>query len=579
MTPEGISLNNIKWQLRQGNKECAEKLRAQFGLHPVIARVFAARGITSPAQAHEFLGRCGMILYDPWLLPDMDKAVARLLKAIKHREQICIYGDYDADGITATALLIKFFRWLGLKVGYYIPHRVEEGYGLNSNALKKIISKGYKLLLTVDTGATAIAEIKFAQSQGLDVIVTDHHQVGDSLPPALAVVDPAHPESRYPFSQLAGVGVAYKLISALCEALKIDASRGGEFLDEHLDLVALGTIADVVPLISENRTLVRAGLEKITRTTNIGLLQLISQASLARRKISTRQVAFYLAPRLNAAGRTAHASLAVDLLICDERRQAQMLAKQLNHQNDHRQRLEEEIFEQCLRQIETNIDLDNEIVIVTAQEGWHEGLVGLVASKITDILHRPTFVLNLEKEQARGSGRSCGEFSIFLALHRCKDILLSYGGHHFACGVKLLAQDLPKFRYMLNEYAQSHLDKITAHETLWIDTEVAAKELNLELMESIEEMEPFGEGNPSPVFLLKKVYLLEPPRVVGNNHLKLLISDKERTLSAIGFEMGSLINRLKGCYKRSPINLVFEPIRSNWGNQPTVEIKIKDIQV
>ncbi|MCX7766671.1 MAG: DHH family phosphoesterase, partial [Candidatus Sumerlaeia bacterium] len=392
-------------------------------------------------------------------------------------------------------------------------------------------------------------------------------------------VVPSHPESRYPFSQLAGVGVAYKLITALCEALKINASQVKEFLNEQLDLVALGTIADIVPLISENRTLVRAGLEKITRTTNLGLSQLLSQASLTNSRISSRQVAFYLAPRLNAAGRTAHASLAVDLLICDDRQQAQHLAKQLNRLNDHRHRLEEEIYKQCLRQIEANVDLDNEVIIVTAQEGWHEGLLGLVASKITDLLHRPAFVLNLENEHARGSGRSCGEFSIFYALHHCKNILVNYGGHHFACGVKLLAQDLPKFRYMLNEYAQAHLDKILINETLLIDTEVSAKELNLELMEAIEELEPFGEGNPPPVFLLKKVYLIEPPRVVGNNHLKLLITDKERTLSAIGFDMGSLLNRLKNCYKRSPINLVFEPIRSNWRSEPTVEIKIKDIQV
>ncbi|MCD6384517.1 single-stranded-DNA-specific exonuclease RecJ [Candidatus Sumerlaeota bacterium] len=580
MVISGESLCNNKWTLRPGDAEQSRYLSNVLDIPPVLARVLVARGIDTPEQARAFLGvSAESMRFDPWQMKDMDKAVEHLVRAIKTRESICIYGDYDADGTAATALLLRFFRWLGIKADYYIPHRVGEGYGLNLNALQSIINKGHTLLLTVDTGATAVEEVEFANAHGLRVIITDHHRLTDRLPPAVAVVDPARADCPYPYSELSGVGVAYKLITALCDALSIDPEQANEFLNEHLDLVALGTIADVVPLTGENRRFVRDGLEILNRTTNIGLSCLIEALRIREKKISSRDVSFILAPRINAAGRTSHASLAVELLLTDDPSEAERLAKQLNRLNERRQRLEAEILARCHQQIQSSINLDEDVVIVSALPGLHEGLLGLVAGRLAEEYCRPVLVLNVENEVVRGSGRSFGEFSLFEALTHCRDYLTRFGGHHLACGLQLKSENISPFKQAINAFARKHIDKLSAEHGLVIDTFISPAELNLKLMEALEELEPYGEGNPAPVFMIENVFMIDPPRVVGSNHLKLVLTDKTNTFYAIGFEMGSLATRLQSYYKRRPITLAFQPIINEWNNECRVELKIKDIKV
>lgn len=579
MVISGKSLCNNRWEFRAIDLEKVSNIETALGIPPALARVLVARGIDSPEAARAFLNGSEYPQCDPWLMKDMDKAVEHLVRAIKGRESICIYGDYDADGTSATALLLRFFRWLGIKADYYIPHRIGEGYGLNHKALETIIKKGHTLLVTVDTGATAVEEIKFANTHGLKVIVTDHHQVTDTLPSALAVVDPTRPDCSYPYSDLSGVGVAYKLITALCEALSIRQSEANEFLREQLDLVALGTIADVVPLTGENRIFVQNGLEILNYTTNIGLSCLIESARINKKKISSRDVGYIIAPRINAAGRTAHASLAVELLLTDDPDEAQRLAKQLNRLNERRQRLEAEILAKCQQQIKSSINLDEEVVIVSALPGLHEGLLGLVAGRLAEEYSRPVIVLNIEDELARGSGRSFGTFSLFNALSHCKDRLAGFGGHHLACGLQLKRENLPLFRREINVFAHKHIDKISAENILVIDTIISPAELTPRLIEALEELEPYGEGNPVPVFMLENVFMVDYPRVVGSNHLKLLLTDKSKTFYAIGFNMGKLAGQLQGYYKRRPITLAFQPILTEWNNECRVELKIKDIKV
>lgn len=574
-----ISLGNYAWDIRPAHKDYADALERLLGLHPVVARLLIARGYDSTEKVRDFLGKTGAAFHDPWLMKDMAPAVDYLVDSVKRRERICVYGDYDADGTTATALVMRFFKFLGLKVDFYIPHRVEEGYGINPTALQKIISCGYKTMLTVDTGATSVEEIKIAQSQGLNVIVTDHHQLNDSIPPAIAVINPSRPDCSYPFPYLTGVGVAYKLITALCEALEIDQRKADEFLTEHLDLVAVGTVSDMAPLIGENRALVQAGLEILSKTTNLGLLHLIEVSKIGDRNITSRDIGFILGPRINAAGRTAHASLAVKLLLTDNPDEARRLAQDLNRLNSRRQRLESEMFDLCKENIEASVDLTERAILVAARNDLHEGLLGLVAGKLAEFYRRPSFVFNITNGAARGSGRTYGTFSIFDALCHCREHIRSFGGHHSACGVRLDVEQLDAFVEAINSFGHSQMSAIVSRQPLTIDVEINASELDLSLIEALHELEPFGEGNPSPVFVLPNVYMLEPPRIVGGNHLKLLVSDRTKTLSAIGFNLGDMAPDLFRCYKRNPIHIVFEPIVSEWNNQSRVEMKMLDIKI
>ncbi len=574
------SLNNRKWEVRDYCPRHAAHLASELGINPIVARILVARGLRDIHMARDFLevSDAGGF-FDPWRMKDMERAVHHLIKAIDDGKKICVYGDYDADGISATAILLRFFRMSGIDAGFYIPHRVDEGYGLNRDALKKIAQTGFDLILTVDTGATAIEEVDYARSLGLEVIITDHHQVKEQLPNALAIVNPARHDCEYPFSALSGVGVAYKLITALCEAMKIPSSRAEEFLTENLDLVALGTIADVVPLTGENRRLARAGLDILNHTSNLGLSYLIEASRITQRRISSVDVAFVLAPRINAAGRTAHASLALDLLLTDDRSEAEGLARQLNRLNDRRHRLGNGIRVQSESLIESTLLLDKQPIIVAANEGWHEGLLGLVAGNLAERYCRPVFLFNIHDGVARGSGRSYGIFSILEALDSCRDLLLGFGGHHRACGVRLYEEQIDAFRTAINQYALERIDQICSDKALDIDAVISPGELDMQLTESLGDLEPFGEGNPSPVFMMKDVFMLEPPRIVGKKHLKLLLSEGEATLSAIGFDMGVLAHDLAKCFKRRRINVAFVPIVNEWNNRTSVEMKLIDIKV
>jgi single-stranded-DNA-specific exonuclease len=548
----------------------------EMGVHPLVAQIVIGRGWDQGGELSAFLRPRLSSLLDPFLLRDMDRAVERLAFAIRRRENICIYGDYDVDGITATVLLIRFFKWQALHVHYYIPHRIQEGYGINKEAIDKIVNDQSTLLLTVDTGISCLEEVAYAKSKGLDVIITDHHQPSEELPPAVAVINPQRKDCPYPFPNLSGVGVAFKLVHALSKALEIEPKEARQFLASHLDLVALGTIADIVPLVGENRILARYGLEQLGRTNNLGLMTILELAGLQKQRATSESVGFVVAPRLNAAGRTDHASVAVDFLLTDDRVRAVELMRYLNSLNEERRRLEEEIFEECIQTIEAQGEAHTQRVFILEGEGWHLGVVGIVASRIVERYNRPVILLALEKDLARGSGRSIAGFNLYDALKACERYLISYGGHAHAAGLRLARNSVRQFVKAMEQWAHETLDAQDLVPQLHIDADVSAEEMTLEAVQAIGQLEPYGQSNPPPVLSLRGVELLEEPRIVGKDHLKLQCCQHGIQMGAIGFSMGHYLPWLTGC--RQSLDVAFTPAVNDWGGAPSVELHLRDVR-
>jgi single-stranded-DNA-specific exonuclease len=556
----------------------------------VVGRILVNRGVKDVDGARAFLEPKFKDLHRPELLPQMGRAVERIVGAIKGGEKITIYGDYDVDGVTGSAMLWHMLKEAGATVESYIPHRVEEGYGLNVEAIDSLADGGTKLLITVDCGCSAMGPIARARQRGMDVVVTDHHEFAPEMPEVCAMVHPRrHPKDseggpEYPNPDLCGAGVAYKLAWAL--AMKLcNGERVSEgyrqLLVEFAALAALGTVADVVPLVGENRILVKYGLGQLMRTRFAGLGALVSAAGYGvDRKVDSVAIGFTLAPRLNAAGRMGHAREAFELLTSAEGTRAQEIATWLEQQNRQRQTTERKMAEIAREQIENRkLKIEKgaeELVLVAADESFHAGVVGIVASRLVDLYHRPAFVLHLNSTECHGSARSIEGFEVHEAIAAARDLLISGGGHAMAGGVRLLAENLEAFRERVNAYARGRLKEEQLVPALKVDGCLDLGECDVALVEWIEKMEPFGRGNPQPRFVIENVRLSAPPRRVGATgaHLQLTVARGAAVARAIAFRMGAIEPELP---IGTEVSLVVEPQLEEWQGRKRVGLVVADM--
>jgi single-stranded-DNA-specific exonuclease len=527
-----------RWRMARVDSEAAAELGRALGLSPVAAGMLVRRGYGDPDGARAFLNPSLKDLPNPRSFTDMDQAVDRILTAMDNKEPIAVYGDYDADGLTATALLCILFRTLGISPVPYIPHRLEEGYGLNEKALEQLAQQGIKLVVTVDCGVSDHSAIKKARQLGMSIIITDHHQLPPSLPKADAVINPQRDGRELRI--LSGVGVAFFLAGGIRQALRERGNAGHEFnLAPMLSLVALGTVADVMPLTGVNRILVTMGLKHLARPPLPGLTALKKAAAVEPdRDMTARQVAFRLAPRLNAAGRMGSPQPGLDLLLTDAPDQADALASELEGLNRERRRMQAQTFKQAMAMIDPD---DSGRTIVLAREGWSRGVVGLAASKLAEIYRRPSILLALEDGMAIGSGRSIAGFNLFAALSQCRDLMVRFGGHEQAAGLSIDPQNLPDLTKAFEDVAQREIDDSILIPTLEIEAEVTLDELQGGLMDELSRLAPFGTGNPEPVLALREMKVVSACAVGGQSHLKMCLSQNGRTLETIGFGLGSVL--------------------------------------
>jgi len=564
----------VEWRRPNIDPQVAADLARRLEISPLLAALLINRGLSDPEAALAFLNPSLADLPSPFLLPDLDRAVNRLVQALRREEIITVYGDYDADGLTASALLTDFLQLLGARVNTYIPDRVREGYGLNAAAMEKLAGEGTRVLVTVDCGVSDFQAVARARDLGLDVILTDHHQPQDCLPPALAVVNPKRNDSRFPQRGLAGVGVAFFLAGGLRQTLREQGffpTRQPE-LAPFLALAAIGTVADVVPLTKTNRILVSIGLKYLSDPERPGLAALKEVSLLPPgRPPTAREVAFRLAPRLNAAGRLGSARPGLELLLTRDADQAQRQARFLEETNRERRRLQEEMFQQALTLLEDQPQgLGRTIVL--CREGWPRGLLGLTASRLAERLYRPTILLSLEDGLVHGSARSIPGFNLHSALNRCRDLLIRFGGHEQAAGLTLAPDEVPELIKTFEEIALGELSEADLSPILPIEAEVALSELNGPLAVDLTQLAPFGEGNPEPVFALTGVKVLSCG-LVGQKHLKLTISDGGRTLETVGFNLGHLLPELG-----PTVSMALGPHVSLYQGRPVLGWKILDVK-
>ncbi len=523
-----------KWVYYNLNEEKIREIETKYNINRLLATILVNREIEDIKQ---YLDPKRNDFHDPFKMPDMEKAVERIIKAIENKEKIIIFGDYDVDGITSITVLKSFFKDLGIDVGEYIPNRLNEGYGLNKEAIEEIANEKYDLMITVDCGITGIEEVEYAKKLGIETIVTDHHEPGEELPNAIAVVDCKRKDNKYPFRELAGVGVAFKLCQALSQRLKLEEK---EYL-KYLDIVALGTISDIVPLKDENRVITKLGLMLIKQTKKCGLIALLNLAGY--RKIDSTAISFGIAPRINACGRMGYANEALDLLLTNNMREATEKARNISKYNNDRQQYEKIIYDEAIKQIDEN-KLENSNSIVLGGDGWHHGVVGIVASKITDIYYKPCLLVCFEDgdEIGKGSGRSIPGFDLHDALSRCKEILEGYGGHSMAVGLSIKRENISKLKEEFEIIAkEAHLEKMVS--TIKIDCILNIDQLDIETVKSLDLLEPIGEANKMPIFAFKNLKIDSIRSLTEGKHIKLTLKSNNNTyINAIGFNLGYLVD-------------------------------------
>ena len=558
-----------RWDLRRPGAPAARRSLERAGLSPLCAALLCARGLDDPQKAAQFLSCGPERSHDPFLLKDMDRAVERIRAAIGGGERVCVYGDYDVDGITATCLLTEALAWQGGDVVSYIPDRTEEGYGLNPGAVARLAGQGVKLIVTVDCGITAVDEVEFARSLGVDVVITDHHHCKDRLPAAAAVVDPRREDCAYPFPELAGVGVALKTAQALVPP----EQREGVFR-RFGELAAIGTVADVMRLTDENRTLVRQGLELLANTRRPGLRALLREAGLDPGAAPTAvTIGYGLAPRINAAGRMEQAMVALELLLTRDEERGEALAHTLCRLNRERQAIELAIYEQCVELLDAQPPAP---AIVLAGEGWHQGVVGIVASRLTERYACPAFMICLEHGQGKGSCRSFGGFNLFAALDRCAPLLDGYGGHEMAAGFTIREENIPAFRDQVCRLVDLRTGGAPMEAAIDVDAEIDhCGQLTAPQVESLSELEPFGTGNPKPVFLLRGVCVLSCCDVGGGRHLKMKLRRDGVVLDAIFFSANAAAC---GVSAGDRLDAVFTPQINEFRGSRTVQLQICDLR-
>jgi len=559
-----------RWIIKSQDKAIREKLSKELAISPVLAGLLMNRGLNSPAAIEKFLNCSRSSLHNPFMLKDMKKAVERIQKAIRQKENIMVYGDYDADGITAVAILTTFFKTEGVDADWYLPNRIDEGYGLNMEAAKFIKSKDITLLITVDCGTTDKEEIDFLNRHGIETIIIDHHEVQkENLPSALCIINPLQADCAYPFKELSGAGLAYKLVCAL-------SGDTGHKNEEFLDLVAVGTVADVVPQTDENRVLTKLGLSKLSNTRRLGLKALMDAAGLYAKDIQTEHIGFVIGPRINVSGRIGSPDIALRLMLTQDAAEAKELADILNRENIFRQKLQEGIFKEALSKVEGEFNFKDHKVIVVWSEDWHPGVVGIVASKIADRFYRPAIVLSVRDNIAKGSGRSIENFHLFEAVHKCKNVLENFGGHDAACGVTVLKDNIERFRDAINNAAHTMISAEDLTPRLEIDMELALSSLDRELMEEIDKLGPFGTGNPEPLFLSRNIEIKSPPVQFGRNGIKMWVTDKKITCEAVCFNAFDMLGRAE---ESDRMDVVYVPKIRKQSGIDTFKLEVEDLKL
>ena len=522
---------NKKWVCSEIDEEKVKAVKEKNNLTDLVASILVGRNIIDEDKIKVFLNPTRNDFYDPFLLDGVREAVDRIIEAIDKKERIIIYGDYDVDGITSICVLKQFLEDRGIQVSQTIPNRLDEGYGLNKEAIKRISEEEYNLMITVDCGISGIEEIEYANSLGIQTIITDHHEPLDILPNAIAVIDPKIKSNKYPFNQLAGVGVVFKLIQAISKKLELDEK---DYL-KYLDLVAIGTISDIVPLIDENRVIAKLGLKLVEVTKNIGLKTLLS--SLGYQKMNSMAISFGVAPRINACGRMGQAEEALKLFLTKDILEAQTLTNELNEYNRIRQEIEKKIYEDAILKIEQD-NIKDKNCIVLAGENWHHGVIGIVASKITDMYFKPSILICMDEEEGKGSGRSIPGFDLHNALCKTSGYLKKYGGHEMAVGLSLYKENFENFKRVFEEHANScNLDEIIP--IINIDKQITSKELTVNNVKDLENLEPYGELNKCPMFLFKNLKIDSIRSLTEGKHMKLTLkSENGNVITAMGFNMG-----------------------------------------
>lgn len=569
---KSVGDNLKKWVAYNKNYSNLEMLMRKLNVSEITARLLINRNINTFYDAEIFMNPDIKYLHNPYEMKDIMKAVYRTEKALKEKEKICIYGDYDVDGITSVAMLYRFLKKYDGNVFYYIPNRIDEGYGLNNNAINKIIDMDVDLIITVDCGIKSIKEVKQINEAGVDIIITDHHECGDTLPEAYAIINPNQDKCEYAFKHLAGGGVTFKLICALCDRLGCK----NEAL-EFIDLTALATVADVVPLIGENRIIVSNGLEAIRQTSNIGLNALMEICGINPNDIDSYHLGFILSPRINAAGRMKDANIAVELLTTDDKDRAYEIAKELDESNSHRQTIENNILESANSIIKKDIDIDSDKIIVIDNTSWHIGVIGIVASRITEKYNLPAIVISVEDDIGKGSARSIPGFNIYEAISKCEDLIEKFGGHELAAGVTIKKENIKPFRKRINQVSREMLQDKALYPELYIDYKLDNKDVLLKVLEEIEILKPFGAGNPVPLFVYRSLRVTDI-RTVGNNnkHLFLYLNDGKNSTNAIGFNFGYMINHIAVNQK---IDIICSVEKNVWNGAVNAQLHIKDIRL
>ena len=560
-----------RWVTAKPNLETVRSLARSCGFTPLAAAALCARGIDTPEAARAFLETDPAKLHDPMLLPDMAKARDTIRRAIEQGKKIAVFGDYDVDGVTSTCVMTRVLRSLGADVRHYIPDRLSEGYGLSMGAMDRLAQDGIGLIVTVDSGVSAFEEIARARELGMEVVVTDHHECREELPDANAVVNPKRADSTYPFAELAGVGVAFKLACAM-------AGDGQQraVLEQYADLVALGTVADVMPLIGENRIIVAAGLRRMAETQNVGLSMLLHESGQQGKRLTASTISFILAPRINAAGRLGHADMAAELFLTDDPRRAQTLAMALCEQNKQRQATENQILEQALQKLRREYDPLEDQVIVLAGEEWHHGVIGIVSSRICDRYACPTVLIALEDGIGKGSGRSVKGFNLYEALCDSAPLLERFGGHELAAGLTIREENIQQFRENMEAWAREHVNPRELMPILYIDCPIAPEFISTEATRGLDVLEPFGMGNPQPVFSMCDLLVEEITPISSDRHVRLTLSKDGQTYTAMLFGTGQ-----GGCgfAQGNYVDAAFCLEINEYRGRCSVQLVIRDIQL
>lgn len=573
------------WRFLPFDEACVRHLTSQLRISPVLAQVLSARGLQSSAAASAFLTSKLNELHDPELLSGVPEAADRIVAAVKNGRRITIYGDYDVDGVTSTSLLWHCLQIAGAKVDYYIPSRLEEGYGLNCDALQKLHEEDpTRIVITVDCGITSVREAELARDLGLELIITDHHTLADTLPPAAGLVHPRMPGGSYPFGDLCGVGVAFKLAWAICSRLgdgKKASPRMREFLLSAISLTAIGTVADVVPLRGENRVLVKYGLQNLRERASIGLRALMSVAGMDEKpSFNSEDIGFSLAPRINAVGRLGQARLAVELLTTENPARALELAKYLDELNKQRQSVERKILKQAREMVEAHPEWQDHGALVLCDPEWHVGVVGIVASRVAEHFSKPTIMLSLNAAEGIGQGscRSFASFDLHAGLTACSHHLLKFGGHQYAAGLKIETNRIDAFREEFAAYVAENHEVTAGDLEIQVDAEVRLGDLTYQAVQDLDRLGPFGSCNRRPVLAATNVELAAPPQKMGEGerHLSLKIKQYNRTLRAIAFGRGEWADEMAAV--DGPLNITFAPTLNNFRGYETVELQLIDWQ-